>query len=119
MAFLEEIEAHRAARLNRLRSKDGWLALVDRVVLDEGENVVDGGTATLAKDGAVTLQVGDAVHAWRADEKGPGPFLFAGEKRYEILRQATKVAVRVRSPDSPLLRAFDGVDFYPADERFR
>ncbi|HEY4220014.1 MAG TPA: DUF1684 domain-containing protein [Myxococcota bacterium] len=118
MTAIDDLERHRAARDQRLRSPEGWLALTSRTILNEGDNGVEGGTASL-RNGEVTLRIGDSTHIWPAGVKGPGPFFFHGHKRYEILRQADKTAVRVRDPASPTLAAYRGLSFYQNDDRFR
>ena len=121
--FVQDVQRHQDARNRRLRSGDGWLSLVGRWVLSEGDNDIDIGTATLA-GGAVTLKLALGVdgtvdgralrqHTWAADAPGPGPYLVVGARRYELLRQADRVAVRVRDPQSPALTAFTGLAFYP------
>jgi uncharacterized protein (DUF1684 family) len=128
-AFLADVATHRAARERRLRSPDGWLALAGRWVLEDGDNAIDVGTATLF-DGQVTLSLlqhvegtvdGQAVtvHTWPRDATGPGPYLFVGTRRYELLRQGARVAIRVRDPENPAIRAFTGLRCYAPDERFR
>ncbi len=109
---------HREARIKRLGAGDGWLSLVERVILDEGDNAVDGGSAFL-DGGRVTLKLGADTHVWQAGDPGPGPFFTHGARRYELLRQGGKAAVRVRDPKSPTLARFRGVDFFPGDPRYR
>ena len=111
---IAEVIEHREARDRRLRSKDGWLALVERVILDEGDNAVDGGTATL-RDGDVTLRIAGETFTWKKSQPSAGRYFFRGERRYEILRQATKVGVRVRDPSSEVLQRFGGLEFYDVD----
>ena len=117
--FLDDLNEHRGAREQRLRSKDGWLSLVERVVLEEGANTLENGAVASLERGTVTLRVDGKEHVWGANEKGPGPFFFVGERRYEILRQATKTAIRVRDPNSASLAKFRGVDFFAPDEKYR
>ena len=42
------VESWRAGRLRRLQSPTGWLSLVDRILLEEGDNALDIGMVTLA-----------------------------------------------------------------------
>ena len=112
---LEDLRQHREARDRRLLSPDGWLAIVGRWVLEEGDNAVDGGVAIL-HDGAVLLRVDGHEQSWPAGATKPQ--LVIGERRWEVLRQGPKVAVRVRDPRSPALASFAGVDRYAPDARF-
>jgi uncharacterized protein (DUF1684 family) len=119
MTFDEEQARHRAARERRLRAEDGWLSLVGRWVLSPGENAIDVGTAVV-EDGAVTLKLADGrAHHWAKDAPGPGPFVYVGKVRYELLRQGDRVAIRARDPDSPARTAFSGLTFFPANEKYR
>ncbi|MEA2697063.1 MAG: hypothetical protein QOI66_1334, partial [Myxococcales bacterium] len=47
---VKTIEAWRAAREHRLRTSDGWLTLVDRILLDPGDNALPFGVANLEGD---------------------------------------------------------------------
>jgi uncharacterized protein (DUF1684 family) len=113
---MDDIRDYREARERRLRSPEGWLALVERVVLDDGDNALEHGVATL-RNGEVSVRVDGGEHVWKRGESGPG--LTVGELRYEVLRQATKVAVRVRNANSPALSKFRGIDCYEFDARYR
>lgn len=124
------LERYRAARDQRLRAPDGWLSLVDRTVLSPGDNALDVGTARLV-DGAVEVafapgvQARDAdghelrAHRWPADSSGGGPFFFVGTRRYELLRQGERAALRVRDPNAPTRTSFPGLSFFEPDPRFR
>jgi hypothetical protein len=52
----QTVTAWRRAREQRLRAPDGWLALVERLSLDEGDNELPFGTLTL-RDGQALLRV--------------------------------------------------------------
>jgi uncharacterized protein (DUF1684 family) len=108
----------------------GWLSLVDRVLLDEGDNPLDIGTVTLAggqvqfrtrAGTAVTLNGAPvAEHRWRADGEGPSADrLESGGRSYELFRRGSVLVVRVRDPRAPALRAFAGLEHFPLDPRWR
>lgn len=125
-----ELQRYRAARDERLRSEDGWLSLVARFVLSPGDNAIDVGTA-YQHDGVVEVRVDSGVeardadgqrvttHRWPAGSKGGGPHLFVGSRRYELLRQGERAAIRVRDPNAPTRAAFPGLRFFEPDARFR
>jgi uncharacterized protein (DUF1684 family) len=129
-AWRQEVEGWREGRQLRLRAPDGWLSLVDRLPLDEGDNALDIGTVTLAGDqvlfrarpeAAVSLDGAPiTTHVWRADREGPGPDrLHSGGRQYELYRRGAQLVVRVRDPQAPALRAFTGLAHFPVDPRWR
>jgi uncharacterized protein (DUF1684 family) len=101
--------AWRQARQQRLRSPTGWLALVDRLSLSDGDNplpfgvvTVTGGTARL--DGRLL-----------ADEEA----IRHGGKVYELSRRGDQLSFRVKDPEAPALRAFTGLPYFPIDLAWR
>jgi uncharacterized protein len=129
-AWREDVEHWRQARLHRLQAPDGWLSLVDRIQLDEGDNPLDIGTATLsggqvqfrAREGVNVTLLGAPVAElhWRADAEGTGPDrLESGGRRYELMRRGSVLVVRVRDPRAPSLLEFPGLEHFPIEPRWR
>ncbi len=144
--YLAEIEQWRAERNERLRQQDSWLTLVGLYWLEPGENrfgsdpsleivFEEGGAA--ARGGSLFLEgeqvrvvaaagsgltlggepVGERVLA--PDTSGQPDILELGDLRFHIIRREDKFGVRVKNPESELLRNFTGLDFYPVDGRYR
>src|SRR5262249_27979971 len=128
-AYEQEIQRWRDARQRRLAAPDGWLTLVDRVVLAEGENqvaigniTVEGGRAMFrARPGLEVRHGADVVHEreLRSEEDGPPDTLTSGGRSYELYRRGDVLAVRTRDAAAPARAAFAGVDFFPIDPRWR
>jgi hypothetical protein len=108
------IEGWREAREHRLRSPTGWLSLIDRIPLVEGENQFPFGTLVF-RDGVARL--GDRVLPF--DEKDPASIIAHGGRRYELLRRGDFHAVRVKDPAAPALLNFRGLDHFPIDPAWR
>lgn len=128
--WLTSLERYRHAREQRLRAEDGWLSLVARFVLSPGENELDVGSARFHEgEVQVTLRPGEVAqdeqgraittHRWPAGSTGGGPFFFVGARRYELLRQGERAAIRVRDPNAPTRTGFPGLSFFEPDEGFR
>jgi uncharacterized protein (DUF1684 family) len=129
MAFEYErsIEEWRMLRESRLRSPTGWFTLVDRLLLDEGDNelpigtiTVQGGEARLRARPGVTLKgalAGERV--LHSEEGGPSDTLELDGRLYELFRRGDAFAVRVKDPQSPALRAFAGLEYFPIDPAWR
>jgi uncharacterized protein (DUF1684 family) len=104
------ILAWRTTRQERLRAPSGWLTLVDRVALAEGDNELPFGTITIrgetAKLGERTLHDDDVI----AKHEG---------KLYEFSRRGEEFAVRVKDPSAPARLAFDGLSYFPIDLAWR
>jgi uncharacterized protein (DUF1684 family) len=129
--FAAEWRAWHARREARLREPAGWLALVGLHWLKDGPNAVPGlpGTFTL-RDGKVTLRAAPAdgytldgapvterVLATDAAEKPDR--ITVGAKQVAIIDRSGKLAVRVWDANSPARAAFQGVDAFPPDPRWR
>jgi len=133
--YERQIARWREARDRRLRSPDGWLTLVDRVVLEEGDNALPPGTFTIrgeearfrARPGAAVTLAGQLLPAegpgaervLRPDEGGPAETLWYEGRAYELFRRGDLHAVRVKDPEAPARHAFRGLDHYPVDRRWR
>jgi uncharacterized protein (DUF1684 family) len=129
--FLDAWQAWRAERLERLRRPDGWLALVGLHWLHEGENRIPGlpGTFTLAA-GKVTLSA-EAADGYRlggapvtvrtlAPDQAPSPDRLAlGTRQLEVIDRSGRLALRVWDAESPVRRAFRGIETFPPDPRWR
>jgi uncharacterized protein (DUF1684 family) len=125
--YRRSIEQWRALREQRLRSPGGWLTLVDRILLDEGDNELPIGTITL-RDGQARLRARGGVtlagqpageRVLRSDEGGPSDTLLYEGRTYELFRRGEAFAVRVKDPQAPALRAFAGLEYFPIDPAWR
>src|SRR4051794_32790666 len=125
--YQQQMRAWDEARARRLTAPDGWLTLVDRILLDEGDNDTPIGTITL-RAGVPTFRAGVAVtcegqpvseRVLRAAEDAPPDTLLAGGRSYELYRRGDAFAVRVKDPEAPARRAFSGIPRFPVDPRWR
>jgi uncharacterized protein (DUF1684 family) len=119
------VERWREARLRRLLAPTGWLAVVDRLELVEGDNELPFGTVTL-HGGEAHLRVagghrvtvgGEPVNerTLRWEERGPtASFTHAG-RIYELVRRDEAFALRVKDPLSPGRLGFAGLSHFPID----
>jgi uncharacterized protein (DUF1684 family) len=122
------IEMWRELREHRLRSPTGWLTLVDRILLEEGENALPIGTITL-RGGVAELWAGAGVtlrgvpvtgtRVLRADDLGAADSLLFEGRTYELLRRGDAFALRVKDPRAPALVGFAGLAHFPIDPRWR
>jgi uncharacterized protein len=103
------ILAWRQARQQRLRAPTGWLALVDRLPLAEGDNPLPFGTIAIA---GATARLGDRV--LHEDDSIPHD-----GKSYELSRRGDEFALRVKDPSAAALTAFAGLDYFPIDLAWR
>jgi hypothetical protein len=140
------VTAWRAERDARLRSPDGWLALVGLHWLVAGENHVGAHPANQVvlhgheipprigslwvEDGVVRLvpHAGvEVLHAGRPvgemvledDHDGHPTVLEIGTLRFHLIRRAGRLAVRVRDVASPSVARFAGIQHFPIDESWR
>jgi uncharacterized protein (DUF1684 family) len=143
--WAEETRAWREKREARLRSPDGWLALVGLHWLPHGEHrfgsakdndvvlaaggparagrliVAASGVTVVAESGALVLDGRPlpGAHPWRPDDPGPAEVLEAGRLRLTLIRRGGRLGIRVRDPESPVLKDFRGMPAWPIDPRWR
>ncbi|MES1204619.1 MAG: DUF1684 domain-containing protein, partial [Pseudomonadota bacterium] len=144
--LIAEIDAHRESRQRRLTSPSGWLSIIAKVWLSEGEHDVGSrsGAAIPLPAGAappllgrVTVSQG-VVHfaaapgvtvfadgrpieslILRSDVEESPTTLTSGTLSVQLLRRGDEVAIRVRDAASPALAAFAGIPSYPVDPAWR
>jgi uncharacterized protein len=129
--FLSEWRAWQAQRIGSLKRPQGWLALTGLHWLKPGRNAVPGlpGAFDL-KDGQVTL-VAAAADGWKAgqepvstrslanDQAEVPDRLLLGSRAVMVIERGGKVALRVWDAESPVRKAFDGIEVFPPDPRWR
>ena len=140
------VEEWRAARDDRLRSPDGWLALVGLHWLSPGENHVGAHPANQVvlhgheipprigslwvEDGRVRLvpHAGvDVLHAGKPvgeialeDDRDEQPTLLElGTLRFHLILRGGRFALRVRDAAAPAIRTFPGMQHFPIDPSWR
>jgi uncharacterized protein (DUF1684 family) len=133
-AYTKEIQAFRNARLNSLKSENGWLNLAGLFWLNEGINSFGSDEKNdfvfpkdhsdpflgelLLKDGKVFYQtVSDTMLVYRDDIQAP--VISHRSLRWFIIKRGDKYAVRLRDLEGEYLKAFQGIDCYPADSVYR
>lgn len=144
--YAKEIAAWRAERLSRLTAEDGWLSLAGLHWLEPGENrfgsdpsgqvVLPAGKAPalagffILEAGRVRVRAlpGSGVSLGgvpieekelRTDAAGEPDILRLGDLRFYVIERGGRFAVRVKDPDAPARRTFRGLDYFPADPRYR
>jgi uncharacterized protein (DUF1684 family) len=128
-AHVAAVERWRRGRAERLMSPDGWLTLVDRILLDDGDNDtpigrvrVDGERAWLQARTDVPVTIGGAPAGERelhTEDTGPLDQVVAEGLTYELSRTAGRLSLRVKDPRSPARRRFRGLTFFPIDPAWR
>lgn len=136
-------DAWHAQRLTALAAPDGWLTLVGLVFLEDGDHPAGqgGGDAhvSLRYDGCAAPVIGSfevdgdlvrfhprpgaAVEVARgapgqpltADDAGASSVVRSGRVSFTLVRRNGRLALRVRDAESPVRRAFRGIDRFPFD----
>ncbi len=145
--YEQEIDAWQRARVERLRSPEGWLSLVglwwlhpgtntigsaegNDVVLPSREIAAEAGTIELGPDGRAVLHADPAAGfrhrsqpvttlEMRADPAEGLTRIRAGSISFHLIRREDMLAVRVRDRDRPARVGFDGIRCYPIDPAWR
>lgn len=144
-SFEEETEAWHRARIARLRSPEGWLALVAKAFLEPGTAVTVGsgescdvrlpvgpsliGTFTRGAEGVVAeLEPGVATLAGAevsgsvrlaSDANASPDRLQVGTMRLDVMERGDAIALRVRDPEAPARVGLGRIERYPVDPAFR
>jgi uncharacterized protein (DUF1684 family) len=145
-AYDAEIEAWRAARLERLKAEDGWPSVVGLFWLEPGDNGFGSGKGNVvvlppsapARMGSIVLEKGRAtlrvlpgVGLTANDKEVSGPTILAsdadgsptrlrhGSLLFYLIERRGKLAVRVKDSQSPARRDFHGLDYFPLDPSWR
>ena len=142
------VERWHAERDARLRSPDGWLALVGLHWLTPGEHEFGqhpsnpirlsgrgvpplAGHLLVGDDGTVRVRPHHGAPLTRAgqpvvgeleleDDLGGDPTIVElGSLRFHVIRRGERVGLRVRDTEAPAFRAFGGVPRFPVDPAWR
>ncbi|HEY7738647.1 MAG TPA: DUF1684 domain-containing protein [Candidatus Limnocylindria bacterium] len=131
-----EIAAWDAERDRRLRSPDGWLALVGLHWLTDGTHAVGSDPSSPIHlvgrdvpahagvvemtDGAVTWRPADGAPVALTDDiPGPPTKVDLGALRFHLIKRGHRTGLRVRDTELPLLTTFAGVPRFPVDPAWR
>ncbi|HEY5894067.1 MAG TPA: DUF1684 domain-containing protein [Chthoniobacterales bacterium] len=146
-AFAIEIAAARLARIQRLTKPDGWLTLIGLHFLKPGENNIGSapdnsiviqklpahfGVATLATDGTVTFEAKEsgafldgnslsgpvALKVGELDGMSP-TIVSSGSVSFFVVDRNGRKALRVKDSESDRRTHFLGLDYFPADPKWR
>lgn len=128
--YQAEIAAWRQQREARLRADGGWLTVTGLFWLHDGPNsfgtdakndiVLPAGPARVGsfdlRSGKVTAKLDHSSRELRPDTDD---FVSAGRLRLYIIERAGRMGIRVKDPESPYLREFHGIEYFPPREEYR
>ncbi len=143
--YLNEIEAWRTKRINNLKSETGWLNLVGLYWLKEGKNSFGSANDNdiIFPEGApehigvfnlenrkVTVTIDDNVDVLIDGKKiksaeletdlNGNPTIMSWDKfRWFIIKRADRFGVRLRNLEADLVKNFEGIKYYPVDEKWK
>jgi len=144
--YVKEINEWGQKRINRLKADDGWLNLVGRFWLVQGESTfgsskdndivvesaklpehigsfffVDSIVTFKAKDGVEVLHNGNAVKeiVLIDDQKKDITVLQIGSVKFNLIIRDTLYGIRFRDLNSDLVKNFKGVERFPIDESWK
>jgi uncharacterized protein (DUF1684 family) len=115
----EEVEAHFARRIERLRSGTGWLSLVDKVFLSQGTSELklpDGSIeGPLVVEGN-RVELGGRI--LKSDKDGPADKININGFVVELMERGDSLALRIRD-HRELPRPFAGISRFPIEAAWR
>jgi uncharacterized protein len=137
--YVAQVEAWRATREARLRTREGWLALVGLSWLTPGENhvgahpsshVVLHGHEIPPRVGSIWLEDGRARFVphegvdlpeteLQDDLDGDPTLLELGSVCFNLIKRGERFGVRVRDGKAPAMASFTGIDHFPIDPSWR
>jgi uncharacterized protein (DUF1684 family) len=144
--YVKEINEWDAKRVNRLKADDGWLNLVGRFWLKQGEStfgsaqdndiVVESSKlpehigSFIFEDSIVTFRAPDGVDVMLGDmsvkeivlvddQKSDVTILQTGSVKFNLIVRDTLYGIRFRDLNSDLVKNFKGVERFPIDESWK
>jgi uncharacterized protein (DUF1684 family) len=137
--YVAQVEEWRAEREARLRTREGWLALVGLSWLTPGENhvgahpssqVVLHGHEVPPRVGSIWLEDGVARFVphegvdlpetlLKDDLDGDPTLLELGSVCFHLIKRGERFGVRVRDGAAPAMATFTGIDHFPIDPTWR
>ncbi len=144
--YVKEINEWDQKRINRLKADDGWLNLVGRFWLKQGEStfgsakdndiVVESSKlqehigSFIFEDSVVTFRALDGVDVMLGDmsvkeivlvddQKNDVTVLQIGSVKFNLIVRDTLYGIRFRDLNSDLVKNFKGVDRFPIDESWK
>jgi uncharacterized protein len=146
--YTEEIKQWQTNRSKQINREDGWLSLAGLFWLEEGKNLIGTDPSnrvvfpegsTPAKAGTIILQNGDIkiiptngkIFKYHdslitqmkliSDESGKAKptILTAGSASFYVIKRGDKFGIRIKDKNSPALKNFKGLDFFPPDPAWR
>lgn len=144
--YVKEINEWDQKRINRLKADDGWLNLVGRFWLKQGEStfgsakdndiVVESSKlpehigSFIFEDSVVTFKAKDDVEVLLDgkpvkeivlvdDQKNDVTVLQIGSVKFNLIVRDTLYGIRFRDLNSDLVKNFKGVDRFPIDESWK
>jgi uncharacterized protein (DUF1684 family) len=144
MAWRASISAWQAERQRSIAGEEGWITLVARAVLKQGENRIGGETSNdvvlphaPARIGSIFLEgeqlrlevaagVPLTVDGQRVtaqpivdDRAGKPTVMHLGGLVMHVIKRGTMLALRVKDRDSEARKHFAGLSYYPLDPKLR
>jgi uncharacterized protein len=130
VTYQSEITSWRQQREARLRADGGWLTVTGLFWLHEGPNsfgtdpksdiVLPAGPPHAGifdlRGGKVIAKLESGTRELRPDTDD---FASAGRQRLYVIDRAGRKGIRVKDPQSPYLRDFHGIEYFPPREDYR
>jgi uncharacterized protein (DUF1684 family) len=144
--YVEEINQWHQRRIERLKADDGWLNLVGRTWLKQGENrfgsakdndvVIESDKVPaymgvfIFRDSTVIMKVNDGVEVLldgkpvkeikMIDDQKPNMTVFQYSTiRWNLIIRDTLYGVRFRDLESPVVKNFPGIERFPVTEKWK
>lgn len=144
--YVKEINEWDAKRVNRLKADDGWLNLVGRFWLKQGESTFGSAKnndivvestklpdhigSFIFMDSVVTFRAKDGIKVMHGDmpvkeivlvddQKSNVTILQIGSVKFNLIIRDTLYGIRFRDLNSDLVKNFKGVERFPIDESWR
>lgn len=140
--YLSELRAWRGEVEEKLKADDGWLTIAGLFWLTEGDHrfgsgpdndfilprsapetvgtiSLSGGVVSVAVDAGVQVKMQGKPIRSATLERGPKYTLSVGDLDLWLHGSGERRAIRLRDPNSKLLKEFTGLKWFPADEAFR